>query len=142
MTRKLILLLSGLLMTAPQLHAQLGISYHQSALPFAGINLEIGRHLLTEVRIATDIYLGDLAGGAIVAYKFGRNEDIDPYLGAGIRLAPEGEISGITIPLGANIYPFTSKKFGFHIELAPLIIGEGTSLLLGSWGIRYRFRKQ
>jgi hypothetical protein len=48
-------------------------------------------------------------------------------------------VLGLVVPLGINIYPLTTKQFGFHIELAP-IIGE-SGVLRGSWGIRYRFTR-
>ncbi len=51
-----------------------------------------------------------------------------------------GGYTGVVIPVGLNIYPFTNKKFGFHIEAAP-VIGEDF-ILRDSWGIRYRFRKE
>jgi hypothetical protein len=44
------------------------------------------------------------------------------------------------VPIGVNIYPFSNKNFGFHIELAPIIGWD--DVLRGSWGIRYRFPRK
>ncbi|PHN07909.1 hypothetical protein CRP01_03915 [Flavilitoribacter nigricans DSM 23189 = NBRC 102662] len=125
------------------LHAQFGFSYHESALPFVGINYEAGNRLLTEFRLSTNIYLGDLAIEGIAALKLGRSEELDPYVGLGIRLAPDEDESAIVIPVGINVYPFPRKTFGFHLEFTPLIRGEdfGNNIIRGSWGVRYRFEK-
>lgn len=115
-------------------YGQLGVSYHQSNLPFVGINYEIGDRFVPEVRVGTDYFLSDLSFEAVVNYKFITREDYDFYAGLGGRVAG---FSGVVVPVGFNFYPFAEKNFGFHIEVAP-IIGE-SNLVRGSWGIRYRF---
>jgi len=56
------------------------------------------------------------------------------YAGLGGRIRI---LEGIVVPVSLNIYPFENKSFGFQIELAPIL--RESSLLRGSWGIRYRF---
>jgi hypothetical protein len=116
---------------------QLGISFHQSNLPFVGVNYEIKDRFIPEIRIGTDNYFENTSLEADLMYKILKKEDFDFYGGVGARI---NGFTGVVIPVGLNIYPLTNKKFGFHIEAAP-IIGEDF-LLRGSWGIRYRFRKE
>ncbi len=115
---------------------QIGISFHQTNLPFVGVSYEIKNKLRPELRIGTDNYFEDISIEGIITYDIVNNEDYEMYVGLGGRV---NAFSGLVIPLGLNVYPLTAKQFGFHIELAP-IIGE-PSLLRGSWGIRYRFSK-
>lgn len=125
---------------------QFGASFHQSSLPFAGINYEIVNRLRPELRIGTDSYFEDISAEGVLTYDILNKDDYELYLGLGIRV---NGFSGAVIPLGVNFYPFTTKEFGFHIELAALF-GENNAtlfeseadILRGSWGIRYRFRKQ
>ena len=62
-------------------------------------------------------------------------ENYEFYVGLGAKF---NSFDGLVIPVGLNIFPFSSKNFGFHIELSPIILGDN-ELLRGSWGIRYRF---
>lgn len=117
--------------------AQFGISFHQSNLPFAGFNYEFKNRIRPEVRIGVDNYSEDLSLEGIVTYDFVEKEDYEFYAGLGVRT--NGAFTGVVIPVGINIYPLPVKQFGFHIEFAPLI-ADGTSVLRGSWGIRYRFK--
>ena len=116
---------------------QLGISFHQSNLPFLGVSYEIKNKLRPELRIGTDTYFEEISVEGIITYDILNKEDYEVYAGLGGRV---NGFAGLVIPLGLNVYPLTTKQFGFHIELAP-IIGE-SSLLRGSWGIRYRFSKR
>jgi hypothetical protein len=66
-------------------------------------------------------------------------EDYEFYGGVGLFL---NDFEALAIPIGVNIYPLPNKKFGFHIELTPLLpLDDDETILRGSWGIRYRFRK-
>ncbi len=114
--------------------AQLGVAFHQSNIPFIGINYEINGLLRPEIRIGTDNYFDDTSIEAIITYDIFDKDNYEFYAGIGGRV---NNFSGVVIPVGLNIYPFTFKNFGFHIELAP-IIGD-LAILRGSWGIRYRF---
>ena len=116
--------------------AQFGVSFHQSNLPFAAFNYEIKNRLRPELRIGTDNYFEDLSVEGVITYDIVNKEDYEFYAGIGIRAE---DFSGVVVPIGLNLYPFTDKQFGFHIELAPLI--SDASILRGSWGIRYKFRK-
>jgi len=116
---------------------QAGISFHQSNLPFVGLNYEIKGKIRPELRIGTDTYFEDISVEGIVTYDLINKEDYEFYAGLGIRA---NGFTGLVIPIGLNVFPLTTKQFGFHIELTP-IIGEG-GILRGSWGIRYKFLKR
>lgn len=129
-------LITLLLAVAPSIvFGQLGTDFHQSNLPFIGLSYEIKDRLRPEIRIGIDNYFKDIFAEGILTYDILNNEDYEFYAGLGMRA--NGFI-GLVVPVGINIYPLTTKNFGFHIELAP-IIGE-SDILRGSWGIRYRFR--
>lgn len=114
--------------------AQFGISFHQSNLPFAGVNYEINNRFRPEVRIGTDNYFDDLSLEGVFTYDLMEREDFEVYAGIGGRLYT---FEGVVVPVGVNIFPLAVKQFGFHIELTPVF--SEASLLRGSWGIRYRF---
>lgn len=131
-------LLSLLLVFFPCfLFAQFGVSFHQSNLPFVGLNYETKSRLRPELRIGTDTYFEAISVEGIVSYDLINNDDYELYAGLGGRL---NGFAGLVIPVGLNIYPLPAKQIGVHIELAP-IIGDA-NLLRGSWGIRYRFKKK
>jgi hypothetical protein len=125
-----------LFMVPPTAFAQFGANFHQTNIPFVGINYEIKDRIRPEFRLGADAYLEDLSAEFITTYDILNKEEYELYAGLGVR---GGEYAGAVIPVGLNAYPFSKKNFGFHIELAP-IIGED-DILRGSWGIRYRFRK-
>ena len=132
-------LISILLVLGPATaSAQFGVNYHQSDLPFFGFNYEIKDRFRPELRLSTDSYLEDLVPELVVTYDILNKEDYEVYGGLGLR--SENEYGGVVFPVGLNVYPFTAKKFGFHIELA-LLASEDDPILRGSWGIRYRFKK-
>jgi hypothetical protein len=117
--------------------AQFGVGIHQSNLPFAAFSYEIKDRFRPELRVGTDNYFDALSVEAIVSYDIINKADFEFYAAVGYR---SEDFQGLTLPVGINVYPFEAKKFGFHIELTP-ILGE-ESLLRGSWGIRYRFIKE
>ena len=116
--------------------AQLGISFHQSNLPFLGINYEIKNKVRPELRVGTDNYFEALSAEGVITYDILKKEDYEFYAGLGVRA---NGFTGLVIPIGLNIYPLPTKKFGFHIELSP-IVGDD-NILRGTWGIRYIFKK-
>jgi hypothetical protein len=118
---------------------QFGVSFHHSGLPFIGANFEIGDRLRPELRIGTDAFFEDLSGEIVVMYDILDKDDYEFYLGAGVRA---NGFTGLVIPIGLNFYPFEEKKFGFHIEAAPVFVENNSNLLRGSLGIRYRFRNE
>lgn len=133
--KKLILLaFFGLISTAS--FAQWTVSYHQSNLPFLGVNKQLGEKFLPEFRIGTDQYFDDLSLELDVNYILKKTDRFEFYGGLGGRI---GNFEGVVIPLGLNIYPFEQKDFGFHMEGAA-IVGE-SNIARGSFGIRYRFLK-
>lgn len=115
---------------------QFGVNFHQSNLPFAGLNYEIKDKFRPEIRIGADNFIEDLNLELVLTYDLLEKDEYEVYSGVGFR---GSDFRGLTIPIGVNFYPFAVKNFGFHIELTP-IIGEA-SILRGSWGIRYRFNK-
>jgi hypothetical protein len=130
------ILLFAFLVVSHFSYAQLGLSFHQSNLPFAGISYEIGERFLPEFRLGTDNFFEDTSLELVVNYVFVKQESVQAYGGLGVRAQI---FEGPLIPLGINVYPFAQKNFGFHMELAGLLSGEEGGLLRGSWGIRYRF---
>ncbi len=116
--------------------AQIGVSYHDSAPSFLGINYTIKNRLMSEVRVGTDVFNEDIGMELVATYILNKNnENYHIYLGLGAHSGIHGD--GVAIPVGINIYPFENKSFGFQTEVAP-IFGENP-WLRGSWGIRYRF---
>lgn len=115
-------------------YSQLSVSYHQSNLPFIGIGYDINERLTPELRLGTDQFISNMSLEAVLTYKFIKKEDYDFYGGLGARV---NLIEGIVVPVGLNFYPFNEKKFGFHIEAAPIILN--ADIFRGSFGIRYRF---
>ena len=114
--------------------AQLGVSYHESSMPFLGFNYELDDQYFGELRIGANNYFEDVAFELTANYIFLKNSNFDLYGGIGGRTT---HFSGLVIPAGLNLYPFEDKHFGFHLEAAGLF-GE-VSVLRASWGIRYRF---
>jgi hypothetical protein len=117
--------------------AQLGVNFHQSNVPFVGINYQISNKVRTELRLGADNYFELISVEGVATYDILKKDEYEFYAGLGFRT---NNFTGIVIPVGINIYPLTTKQFGFHIELAP-IVGDG-NILRGSWGIRYRFAKK
>ncbi|MDT0647063.1 hypothetical protein RM545_10200 [Zunongwangia sp. F260] len=133
MYKKLLFLASSILFISNS-YSQLNISYHQSNLPFIGVGYDISNRLTPEVRLGTDQFIDNLSVEAVLTYKFIKREDYDFYGGLGFRYNGYG---GLVAPFGLNLYPFNEKKFGFHIEAAPILLD--SDILRGSFGIRYRF---
>lgn len=115
-------------------HAQLGVSYHQSNLAFAGVNYQLGERFLPELRIGTDNLIENTSLELALNFIICKSEEVEFYGGIGGRVEA---FPGAIIPIGLNIYPFEKKNFGFHIEVTPII--RDFPILRGSWGIRYRF---
>ncbi|MCE6991491.1 hypothetical protein [Dyadobacter sp. CY323] len=118
--------------------AQFGVSLHQSNLPFVGFNYELADRFVPELRVGIDTHLDNMSIEAVATYQFINKEDVEVYAGLGGRA---NNLAGLVAPIGAHFFPFPSKNFGFHIELAP-IISEGSPIIRGSWGIRYRFNQK
>lgn len=117
--------------------SQFGIGFHQSNVPFVGINHEIGGWFRPELRIGVDNYFEDLSFEGVLLFDIINKADYEFYLGAGARIEV---FEGVVVPAGFNFYPLNVKKFGFHIEIAA-IIGDD-NILRGSWGVRYRFVRE
>ena len=118
--------------------AQFGVSVHQSNLPFIGFNYELADRFVPELRLGMDTNLENMSVEAVATYQFINKQDVEVYVGLGGRA---NNIAGLVVPLGANFFPFASKNFGFHIEMAPIVY-EGSTIVRGSWGIRYRFKQK
>jgi hypothetical protein len=116
--------------------AQFGVNIHQSEIPFVGFNYEFSERWRPEVRFGTDNFFENVSIELVACYDILNKQDYEVYAGAGARF---NLLDGMVIPVGLNIFPFAKKNFGFHIELSPIISFDDSSLLRGSWGIRYRF---
>ena len=131
-------LIASLFVLLPSLaFSQAGINFHQSNLPFVGLNYEINQKIRPEVRVGIDNFLEETSLEGVVTYDFVEKDEFEFYAGLGGRV---NQFDAIVIPLGLNIFPLNTKSFGFHIEVAP-ILGEA-SILRGSWGIRYQFNRR
>lgn len=135
MKKVILLAFLGFISTAS--FAQWTVSYHQSNLPFLGVNKQLGEKWLPEFRVGTDNFVENVSLELVINHIFYKNDRIDFYGGLGGRIQ---SFEGLVIPVGLNIYPFERKDFGFHIEAAQFI-GEG-NIFRGSFGIRYRFLKE
>lgn len=122
-----------------QAHAQWGISYHQSKLPFVGINYTFSERFMPELRLGTDEYFDDVTLEPTISYQYVQREEYQLYVGLGVLLSEYN--TAVVIPTGMLIYPFDNKKFGFHIEVTPIIM-DWDNIFRGSWGIRYRFLQE
>ena len=100
-----------------------------------GVNYTFSERIFTEARLGTDILAEDSYVELVATYVLDNNESYDLYAGLG---GTTGFRSGGVLPIGINIYPFEKKNFGFHTELAYLIL-EKSEIIRGSFGIRYRF---
>lgn len=117
-------------------YSQTTVAFHQSNLPFIGVNHQFGEKFIPEFRVGTDQYFGDLSLELDVNYIFKKTDRFEFYGGLGGRI---GNFEGMVIPVGLNIYPFEQKDFGFHMEGAAIV--GGSEVARGSFGIRYRFLK-
>lgn len=133
---KILALLSlFMLLGALQAHAQWGVSYHQSSIPFVGINYTFSERFMPELRLGTDRYFDDFTLEPTISYQYVQREEYQLYAGLGVLLTDY--TAGVVIPVGVLIYPFENKKFGFHMEVTPIVMDY--SIFRSSWGIRYRF---
>jgi hypothetical protein len=132
--RKLFVLLCCL--ASGNLFAQFGVSFHHSNIPFVGFNYEIADRFLPELRLGMDTYLDNMSVEAVATYQFIDKNDVEVYAGLGGRANSN---PGLVAPIGLHVFPFSSKNFGFHMEVAP-IFSDDTPIVRGSWGIRYRFK--
>ncbi len=62
---------------------QLGISFHQSNLPFIGFNYEIKNKIRPELRVGTDNYFDAISVEGIITYDILKKEDYEFYAGLG-----------------------------------------------------------
>ncbi len=129
------LLTLALITLSSHAFAQFTVAYHQSNIPSVALSYEFFDRLRPELRIGTDVFFEDVSLEGMAVFDILNHEDYEFYAGVGLRVE---EFAGAVVPVGVNVYPFEVKKFGFHIELAP-IFGEDYDVLRGSWGIRWRF---
>lgn len=136
MINKLPLLLFLLLSSAAS--AQIGVSYHQSGLPFVGVNYPLGERFITELRVGVDTYIEGAGVELMGGYFLRKDPSMEAYVGLGARF---NVFDGVILPIGLHVYPFEQKRFGFHMELAGIYAIEDGTILRGSGGIRYRFSR-
>lgn len=120
--------------------AQFLVNYHQSNLSFVGVGYEINDRVLPELRLAGNVALENFSPELVVSYQFVEQELFEYYAGIGIRVNID---DGVVLPTGLNIYPFEEKRFGFHIEAAPIFLlpvdDDANLIFRTSAGIRFRF---
>ncbi|WP_031426524.1 hypothetical protein [Flavimarina sp. Hel_I_48] len=134
--KKKVLFLSIFLLMCGSAFSQFKVGFHQSNLPFIALGYEIQDRFTPELRLGSDQFIEDLSIEAVLTYKFINKEDYNFYGGLGYKTTI---YEGLVIPIGFNFYPFENKKFGFHIEAAPILLN--ADILRGSFGIHYRFLK-
>ena len=133
-----------LLLAATGARAQFGVSFHQSNLPFVGLQYELldGR-LVPEMRLGVDNFIEDTSVEIIASYVVHRREDYGIYVGLGLR-PPGIVIEGLVLPVGVRAYPFARQRVGLQVEAALLGLfagdspGESLGVLRGSAGIHVR----
>ena len=92
---------------------------------------------MPELRLGTDRYFEDVTVEGVLTYHYLIEDDYRLYAGFGFYMDWQGSAS---IPIGIQLYPLENKRFGLHIEAAPLVGGD--NIFRGSWGIRYRFLQE
>lgn len=141
MNKKLFILPSLLLFFSLSVQAQLSVGYHQSNLSLLSVGYEINDRLMPELRLGTNLdWEDDVVVEADLLYQFIDRQEYELYAGLGFSAYSDEE--GFVVPIGLNLFPFAAKRFGFHIEAAPLVLIESSTIFRGSWGIRYRFAKE
>lgn len=130
------LLISCFVLFAMTAYSQTTVAFHQSNLPFIGVNHQFGNRFIPEFRVGTDRYLDDMSVEIAANYMLKYTDRYEFYAGIG---GKAGGGAGLVIPVGLNIYPFEQKDFGFQMEAAG-IVGD-MNVFRGSFGIRYRFSK-
>jgi hypothetical protein len=136
MKKILLIALFGLLSMSA--YSQTTVSFHQSNLPFIGVNYQFGERFIPEFRVGTDQFFEDISLELAGNYILKNEESYEFYAGLGLRV---GGFEGLVVPVGLNIYPFEQKDFGFHIEGTPIFGFNDGALFRGTFGIRYRFAK-
>lgn len=135
------LILSVFILFSLQASAQWGVSFHQSNLPFVGVERAIGERWAPELRVGADNFVENVSLELVGKYLLQQDQDKQIYLGFGARVNSFG---GVLLPAGINYFPFAKKEFGFHMEAAPILVldgGDGNLIFRASFGVRYRFLK-
>ena len=118
------------------LKAQWGVTYHQSALSYFGVNKQVGKSWLPELRLGTNLFVEDVPVELMINYQWVNKDEYQFYTGIS-GWANQSDVD-VVIPLGFNFFPLENKRFGFHTEIGFFISDE---VLRGSFGLRYRFLK-
>lgn len=77
--------------------AQLGVAFHQSNLPFVGINYQFKHKFRAEVRAGLDNYIDATSLEGVLTYDVVQKDDYQVYTGLGGRTS---DFSGLVIPIG------------------------------------------
>jgi hypothetical protein len=131
MKKYLILLCLSSIATAG--YSQWGVEFLASNLPQLTVNYEIKERIRPSVSVGTDTYFDEMSVELAATYDILDRSDFEVYIGAGARL---NNFAGFIIPAGVNVYPFSTDRVGFKIEVAP-IIGDD-AILRGGAGLRIR----
>lgn len=118
-----------------------GISYHHSSYSKIGGFVEVFDKGIIELRILDNFLIEDFSAEISGFYKFVNKRDHEVYGGVGYAFSAFEELIGVIITGGVNFYPFGNKRFGFQVELNPLIREGGSPVIRASGGFRYKFFK-
>ena len=119
----------------------IGISYHQSSFTKVGVFAEVFDKGIIELRFLDNFIIEDFSAEISGFYKMVNKRDHEVYGGVGYAHSAFDELIGAIITVGANFYPFGNKRFGFQVELNPLIPEFGSPIIRASGGFRYKFFK-
>lgn len=139
---RLLIFISFFLYQITAFSQPVGVTFHQSStITKVGVFYEIKDLVIIEARIWDAMIFEDFSFEVAAMGKFLRRENYELYGGVGQSVSPYTDLHGIIVLLGTNIYPFSNKKIGFHVELSPLFPEEENiiGVVRGSWGLRYRF---
>lgn len=117
----------------------------QNTRNFITVGTDPDKDFFFDGRLGLGEELGlELVGG----YNFVQKSEVNAYFGLGLGLFDHYhprrdryyDDTYFAIPFGVLIKPFSSKKFGFLIEAAPIFYNDYGSYLRGGIGFKYTFR--
>ena len=132
------------LLSPPAATAQtnLGVSFHQSSDTKIGVFVDIERWGIAEARVIDFVQLKDFSTELLGFFKLTAREASEVYIGGGYGLSRIPQLSGAILAVGANVYPFKTKRFGIHFEMNPIFPDIEDPIMRVSWGLRFRFGKE
>lgn len=80
---KIITTLSLIVLLSTTAYSQIGISYHQSYLSFAGVSYQLGERFNPEFRVGANTLLYNISPELVVNYQFIKKTEYQVYAGLG-----------------------------------------------------------